>query len=399
MLKKISNRFSRPSSRIKQNGNPHSGLQGKLGSGIKRLAGNFNSIKRKYLPQLKSFFSFIFEHNIVYLRMIWWKKALIILSIFIVLIFVFNSVIMPWYVRHDTLVKVPAVIGLSYEEAKKVLDEAGLEGLEGDIRYDKSKPIGTIIDQIPPPDATVKDGRRIYLVVSGGDVLFDVPNLVGRSVRESKFILAQRNLELLEVESRPSSQYPHGTIIVQVEQPGTKVRKGTKISVVVSTGVEIGDLKVPDLIGKNLEEAKKIILLNKLSIGKINYQPTTTVPLNAIIDQYPKANTMAKENQRVDLFVNKVIKPPVEEDEELNELEEVKPESTDEDETKTDAPKDKKDELKKDKKEGTKKEDKIKSSDKKSDEKKTDVKKKTDEKKKTDKPKDKDTDDDEGTKF
>jgi len=335
--------------------------------------------------------------------MIWWKKALVILAIFIVLIFVFNSVIMPWYVRHDTLVNVPSVIGLSYEEAKKVLDEAGLEGVEGDVRYDKSKPIGTIIDQIPPADVTVKDGRRIYLVVSGGDVLFDVPNIVGRSVRESRFILAQRDLELLEVESRPSAQYPHGTIIVQVEQPGTKVRKGTKISVVVSTGVEIGDLRVPELIGKNLEEAKKIILLNKLSIGKINYQPTTTVPLNAIIDQYPKANTMAKENQRVDLFVNKVIKPPVEEEEELNEIEEVSPESMDEDETKTVTPKDKKDELKKDKKEGTKKEDKSKATDKKddrkSDEKKTDVKKKTDEKKKTDKPKDKDTDDDEGTKF
>jgi serine/threonine-protein kinase len=335
--------------------------------------------------------------------MVWWKKTLIILGIFIVLIFLFNSVIMPWYVRHDTLVKVPPVIGLSFEEAKKILDEAGLEGVEGDIRYDKSKPIGTIIDQNPPQDAVVKDGRRIYLVVSGGDALFDVPNIVGRSVRESKFILAQRNLELLEVENRPSAQYPPGTIITQVEQPGTKVRKGTKISVVVSTGIETGDLRVPELIGKNLEEAKKIILLNKLSIGKINYQPSSTIPLNAVIDQYPKANSMAKENQRVDLFVNKVIKPPIEEVEETNEIEEVSPELTDEEESKSEASKDKKEDVKKEKKETIKKEDKSKATDKKddrkSDEKKTDVKKKTDGKKKTDKPKDKDTDEDEGTKF
>jgi hypothetical protein len=96
-----------------------------------------------------------------------------------------------------------------------------------------------------------------------------------------------------------------------------KVKKGTQIGVVVSTGMDAGDLKIPDLIGKNVEEAKKLILQNKFTLGKINFQPSTSVPVNAVIDQYPKANTMAKENQRIDLFVNKVVKEkiPVEEEE------------------------------------------------------------------------------------
>ena len=101
--------------------------------------------------------------------MIWWKKAIIIFVVFIGFIFLFNSVIMPWYVRHDTLVKVPSVIGMKYEDAVKVLDDADLEGLQGDVRYDGSKPIGTILDQNPPADQMVKDGRRIYLIVSGGE--------------------------------------------------------------------------------------------------------------------------------------------------------------------------------------------------------------------------------------
>jgi serine/threonine-protein kinase len=183
-----------------------------------------------------------------------WKKILVVMIVLVGVILLFNNVLMPLYVKQNKLVKVPSVIGLSFNDAKKVLDDSDLEGIQGDIRYDANKPIGTILDQNPPSEQIVKGGRRIYLIVSGGEQLYDVPNLVGRSVRESKFALAQRNLELLEIETRQSPQYPTGTIISQLEQAGTKVKKGTKIGVVVSIGVESGDLKVPYLIGKNIKE-------------------------------------------------------------------------------------------------------------------------------------------------
>jgi serine/threonine-protein kinase len=240
-----------------------------------------------------------------------WKKILVGLAAFIVFALIMNFVVMPSYVRHNTLVKVPNVVGLTYEEAKNKLDDAGLEGLEGDIRYDPSKPIGTVLDQNPPGEQIVKDGRRIYLIISGGEQLYDVPNLIGRTLREAKFILAQRNLIAQEVEFKPSVQYPAGTVLLQLEQAGTKVKKGTKIGVVVSAGMESGDIKVPDVTGKNIEEAKKLILQSRLTVGKISYQPTTNVSVNSVIDQYPKGNSMAKENQRVDLFVNKEVKTKI----------------------------------------------------------------------------------------
>lgn len=326
--------------------------------------------------------------------MVWWKKSLIIVISVIALIVLLNSVIMPWYVKHNTLVKVPSVTGLPYNDALKVLEDNGLEGLQGDIRYDASKPIGTILDQLPPSGQMVKDGRRIYLIVSGGEQLYDVPNLVGRTVRESKFILAQRNIELQEVSYKASAQFPPGLVIEQIEQPGAKVKKGTKIGVVVSSGMESGNLKVPDLIGKNVEEAKKILLQNKFTIGKINFQPSSTVALNAVIDQYPKANSLAKENDRVDLFVNKIVQQKIPDEEEMNSMEEVKP---DEEKDETVKPKD----TDKDKKETPKKEDVSK--DKKETQKKVDKSKPSenkDEKKKTDKTKDSDKDKtNDGTKF
>jgi len=306
-----------------------------------------------------------------------WKKAIIIFGSFVSIILLLNNVIMPWYVRHDTLIKVPSVIGLSYPDAERVLDEAGLEAKQGDIRYDPSKPIGTVIEQNPPAEQVVKDGRRIYLVLSGGEQLYEVPNLVGRTVREARFQLAQRNLQLLETESRPSAQYPAGIILAQIETPGTKLRKGTNVSVIVSTGMESGSIKVPDLTGKNVEEAKKLILQNKLAIGKINSQPSTSVPLNAVIDQYPKANAMAKENDKIDLFVNREVKkkiiPPPEEE---SKMEEISPDENSE----IQKPKE-------ERKPDLRKEEKPKQQEKK------------EEKKRTDKPKDPEKKDEGGTKF
>jgi serine/threonine-protein kinase len=267
-----------------------------------------------------------------------------------------------------------------------------------------------VLDQVPPPDQIVKDGRRIYLIISGGEQLYDVPNLIGRSLREAKFILAQRNLEAQEVEFKPSVQYPAGTVLLQLEQAGSKVKKGTKIGVVVSAGMETGDIKVPDVTGKNLEEAKKLLLQNKLAIGKISYQPTTTVSINAVIDQYPKANSMAKENQRIDLFVNKEVKKKLiieGEEDGLKESIETDESLKDKIEYKKDLPKkddSKKDDTKKDDKKIEKKKDDVKTkpSDKdKKDEKKTNPttpKKKDSDKKDTDK-KDTEKKDEEGTKF
>lgn len=318
--------------------------------------------------------------------MAFWKKLLILFGVLAVIGLLFNSVVMPWYVRHDTLVKVPPVSGLSFNDAKKRLDEAGLEGLQGDIRYDPNKPIGTVLDQNPPADQIVKDGRRIYLIVSGGEQLYDVPSLVGRTVREARFMLSQRNIELQEVDVKQSAQYPAGLVLSQIEPVGSKVKKGTKIGVVVSAGLETGDLKVPDLTGKNIEDAKKMIMTSKLSIGKITYQPSTNVPVNAVIDQFPKANSMTKENQKIDLFVNREIKKKIiTGDEENMQILPEKDKNNGEE-------KDKLKEFDKEKKDELKKEEKPKPPVEKKDDKPKPDKK--DEKKKDDKKKDED-----GTKF
>ena len=239
------------------------------------------------------------------------KNILIFIGILFFVFILFNYVAMPFYVKHSGMVTVPNVSGKSFDEAKKVLENAGLEVKQGEIRYDENKAIGLVLDQNPPADQVVKSNRRIYLTVNGGEQLVEVPRLSGRSMRDAKFTLEQRNLQIGEVVKKFSNQYPEDVVISQVTQPGSKVKRASKVDVIISNGPQIGNLMIPDLYGKKLEEVKKILAEKKLKLGKITYQPSDDAP-GVIVDQYPKKDKSANEGTEVQIFVTKkrVVEKP-----------------------------------------------------------------------------------------
>lgn len=245
------------------------------------------------------------------------KKSIIFIAVLAVLFLITNNVIMPLYVKHADTVKVPKVIGMNFIEAKGVIENGGLEIIQGEMKYDENIPIGQIMDQNPPADETVKYGRRIYVTICGGEQLSEVPNLKGKSIRDAKFTLEQRGLKLGETVKKNTNEFPADFVISQVVQPGSKLKKNSPIDLILSDGPTIGDLKVPNIIGKNLEEAKKIITDSKLKLGKITYQTNNELPPGQIIDQYPKFDKSANENTSVDLFVARkkaIIQKEVEEE-------------------------------------------------------------------------------------
>lgn len=232
------------------------------------------------------------------------KKITFIAIAVIVLMLVFNSIIMPWYVKHASLVKVPSVVGLQFNEARLVLEKAGLDVKQGDVRYDESKPIGLVMDQNPTVDQMVKNGRRIYLTVCGGEQLVEVPKLVGRTLRDAKFTLEQRNLQVGEIVKKFTNEFPEDVVVSQIVQPGSKVKKSSRIDLIISNGQQVGDIIIPDVIGKKLDEAKKILEEKKLKVGKITYQ-ASDMPVGQVIDQYPRKEKSAKDNTPIDLFIAK----------------------------------------------------------------------------------------------
>ncbi len=221
-----------------------------------------------------------------------------------------NYVIMPWYVYHGGTLSVPDVTKIPYEEAAKNLGEAGLVAIESDKVLDNQYPAGTVLMQNPEPGAIVKHGRHIYLTICAGELQVVVPTLRGRSMRDARFAVERNGLLMGEVYYAASDSSPVNTVISQSLLPGERVKKGTPISITVSTGRESSTIEVPDLSGKSFAEAERILVRLGLKVGQIYFQPSSELLPNTIIGQLPLPGSPVDSATTIDLYVVKLGKLP-----------------------------------------------------------------------------------------
>lgn len=234
------------------------------------------------------------------------KKLLLVLVTFLLLFFVCNNVFLPWYVNKGGVVTIPKLVGLQQEEAIKLLDSLGLEPRDGGSRTDYRYPVGVVVFQNPAENVIVKKGRRVYLTLSGGEPEVVVPNLKGKSLRDAKFTLDRSGLKLGETEYLPSDEFPENTVVDQSIQMGSKVKKNSFVSIIVSQGKIIDRVEVPNLVGKSYNEAEKVLGEFGLKIGQIEYQPSTNLLPNTIIEQYPRPGELVAWGDKINLFVTKI---------------------------------------------------------------------------------------------
>jgi serine/threonine-protein kinase len=231
------------------------------------------------------------------------KRASIIFGVILLFMLFLDFILLPWWVSKDET-KVPKVVGFSEEDAISILEDHNLNPMISDTTFNESFPKGTVVLQNPEQGSTVKVGRRIYLFISGGEPIISVPLVKGKSVRDAKFALERLGLKLGSVEQIPSNT-PKNMIFDQEYAEGTPIKKGQAVGVSVSSGIEIGEISVPDLIGKSLAEAEKIIADSSLKIGKLNYQISFSLLPNTVIDQYPSKGTKLNPGDVIDLFLTK----------------------------------------------------------------------------------------------
>jgi beta-lactam-binding protein with PASTA domain len=231
------------------------------------------------------------------------KKLLIAFGIVVTIILVMDNIVLPLYVSSSEVV-VPGVIGMSEDVAFETLKDANFEPVIADTSFGVQVPPGRIFMQKPEEGKIVKKGRKIYLFISGGDQTVSVPLLKGKTVLDARFALERVGLKLGAIEEATSPQ-PKDMIFDQQFEEGTQVRKGQLIAVSVSIGKSFGNIEIPDLIGKSLTEATKILADSSLSVGKINYQISNSLLPNTILDQYPAPGNKLNSGDKVDLFITK----------------------------------------------------------------------------------------------
>lgn len=194
----------------------------------------------------------------------------IVLALVIFLIFIFS---LNWLTHHDEKKTVPQVLGKSFESAREILENAGFEvEVQDSIYVDTTKPL-QVLKQVPEADDQVKVNRTVYLTINRAvPPLIDMPNLVGSSYRSAAMSLKNYSLRMGDTSFRPDfaknavlEQHFNGQVI----KPGTKIRMGSNIDLVLGDGVGTRQFVVPSLIGKTYCEAKSWLEANGLAFGSV----------------------------------------------------------------------------------------------------------------------------------
>ncbi len=200
-------------------------------------------------------------------------------------------------------VEVPNIVGEDASVADNLLKEKGLVLTIVDSRYQDKYPSNTIIKQDPPAGIMVRKGREILAVVSLGPELMEVPNLKGLSLRESKVLLGNNKLRVGKIKKVTKSFAEPGEILDQTPLPGEKIKVGSKVDLTINRGDE-PMVRVPNLVGKKLSEAEKILDSSLLRLGTVVWVWHDYIPRGEIIRQIPSPKSLAEPRTRVDVKVS-----------------------------------------------------------------------------------------------
>ena len=165
--------------------------------------------------------------------------------------------------RHGETLTVPDFEGMTLAEARSAASNAGVRIEVIDSIYVKEGR-GTVARQNPLPGSSVKEGRRILIVMRAkGAQKIAMPNLVGYSTRQALAELEARGLEVGRLTYDRSVPTTNNVLKQKYKgreiQPGDSLEAESAVDLVLGLGRGDDETMIPDVIGKKGHEAKKIL--------------------------------------------------------------------------------------------------------------------------------------------
>jgi serine/threonine-protein kinase len=195
----------------------------------------------------------------------------------------------------------PSLLTLSQADAKAKARSLGFTMQVVGSEFDERMPIDHVLSTDPGPNDSIRKKGTIRVVLSKGPERYAIPDLKDKTEAAAKAQLAATHLSVGEIKRPYSDTVKKGLVISTYPLAGEKLKRDEAVSLVVSRGVQ--QVAVPDVVGKKLDEAQRI--LAKASLGsKVDEKYDDKVPAGVVISQAPDKGKAAK-NSAIALVVSK----------------------------------------------------------------------------------------------
>lgn len=186
-----------------------------------------------------------------------------------------------------TFIDVPDLSGMEQSEGAARIRELGLAAAVATEIHHPTLLSGTIVAQAPLPGQVALPGDTVRLTLSSGPEARIVPELGGLAGPEAARLLRALGFE---VEITRRRQPGAGAGVIETEPPaGTRLYVPADVLLVVSEGAPI--VRVPDLLGRHMDDIATILEEAELQMGAVRFQPEAPEAPGRVVSQSPAAGS------------------------------------------------------------------------------------------------------------
>lgn len=178
-------------------------------------------------------------------------------------------------------VEMIGVVGKNVDDVKVALLNLGLTP---EIEYQESSEYeqGIVMKSSVKEGDMVEEGSNVVLTVSAGSEGVEVPDVVGMSEAE-----AVTELEKLGFGVGKNEGYDEyietGKIVTQSPKAGEKAPNGATVTITVSLGKDKQMVRVPDLMGRDEEDAMAVLVEAGLQLGTVSEVNNDNAELTGLV--------------------------------------------------------------------------------------------------------------------
>jgi len=200
-------------------------------------------------------------------------------------------------------VRVPRVLEMETQTARRILDPLDLRLAEVLARHDDLVPAGQIISQEPPPDSKFKRGRKVKVYVSLGPEQHVVPDLQGMSIPRASVLLRQDKLRMGQVAYHYTETSDENLVMAQDPPAGASIEEDAPVDFLVSLGKPRRAWIMPDLSGHSLDQTRSFLARHGFRLGNVRHVTDTGQVPGRVQRQYPLAGYPVHHDDLISLVV------------------------------------------------------------------------------------------------
>ena len=181
---------------------------------------------------------------------------------------------------HGQEVAIPALVGLTPNEAERSVSGLGLQMFIERQYYSPQVPEGRIMSQLPLPGTKVRRGWQVRVAQSLGPTRVTVPDVTGQSEHAAELNIRRRGLDVASMAAMPMAQIPEDQVLAQNPTANATQVIAPKISLLVTAEAPPQSFVMPSFVGQPLGSVSRTLQDAGFRLGNVSVAAIAESPVD-----------------------------------------------------------------------------------------------------------------------